>query len=262
VLCVVSHQSSSIDAKTELPKEFIWVDYSKEGYSVEPKFNFNIDSLDNSPENRISDKVNFVELPKDLIHTLSNSLDRCLTNESQHFQLFPFLDKKSHELFRKEIEKSKLWVRRTGDIYTQVAMDIIEWSKQSDCPAIIKDVLGTFNNPLLIEKFSKLTGVDLKELREISAYRMINNEFVNNHADGTFNGFLKVRVNWLIQNPSSRTDDMRFWNPFDVNGKITIYKAIENSITLFRIGEETPHDIAPVPNQIDKDRINIVFTYG
>jgi len=262
VLCVVSYQDSRMDAKTELPKEFIWIDFSKEGYTVTPKFNFNLENAETSPEKRALKKGNNVELPENLIETSISSLKNSFANSSQHFQLFPFLNNRTHELFKEELEKSKLWVRRTGDIYTQVAMDIIEWSKQMDCPSIVKDVLKIFESPLLIKKFSKLTNIDLKELKEISAYRMVNNEFVANHADGTFNDLLKIRVNWLVQNPSSRTDDMRFWNPFDKTGKVTIYQAIENSITVFKMGEETPHDIAPVPNQIDKDRINIVFTYG
>ncbi|MBK7694307.1 MAG: hypothetical protein IPI30_08275 [Saprospiraceae bacterium] len=69
-------------------------------------------------------------------------------------------------------------------------------------------------------------------------------------------------MNWLIQNPSTPKEDMRFWNPFNKEEDVVIYQAIENSITIFKIGDETPHDIAPIPEITDKDRINIVLTYG
>jgi len=261
-LCAVSYQDSRMDGKSELPDEFIWVQFLKDGYKVEKKFNFNKELADTTPENRNKKIGQCLRIKENFAESKIEIQNKQFNDNSLHFQLFPFISEAEHQNFKYEMDKSNLWVRRTGDIYTQVAMDIIEWTKKSDCPSIINEVIAKFRNPNLIANLSQLTGIKLENLLEISAYKLIKNEYVNNHSDGTFNNYLKVRVNWLIQNPSTRTEDMRFWNPFIKEEDVVIYQAIENSITIFKIGDETPHDIAPIPEIIDKDRINIVLTYG
>jgi hypothetical protein len=261
-LCAVSYQDSRMDAKSELPEEFIWVQFLKDGYKVEKKFNFNKELADITPEKRIKKIGKCLRIKENFAEPNIEIQNKQFNVSSLHFQLFPFISEAEHQTFKYEMDKSNLWVRRTGDIYTQVAMDIIEWTKKTDCPSIIKEVLAKFRNQNLIANLSKLTGIKLENLLEISAYKLIKNEYVNNHSDGTFNNYLKVRVNWLIQNPSTRKEDMRFWNPFNKEEDVVIYQAIENSITIFKIGDETPHDIAPIPEITDKDRINIVLTYG
>jgi hypothetical protein len=261
-LCAVSYQDSRMDAKSELPEEFIWVQFLKDGYKVEKKFNFNKELADTTPEKRIKKIGKCLRIKENFAEPNIEIQNKQFNDSSLHFQLFPFISEAEHHTFKYEMDKSNLWVRRTGDIYTQVAMDIIEWTKKTDCPSIIKEVLAKFRNQNLIANLSKLTGIKLEKLLEISAYKLIKNEYVNNHSDGTFNNYLKVRVNWLIQNPSTRKEDMRFWNPFNKEEDVVIYQAIENSITIFKIGDETPHDIAPIPEITDKDRINIVLTYG
>ena len=109
---------------------------------------------------------------------------------------------------------------------------------------------------------TKLSGLNLSALREVYAFHMQSNEFITKHADSTLNGQLLVRFNWLLQNPTERNYDLRFWKGKASEKPITRYKAIPNSATVFYVGDTTPHDLTPLPENCDKDRYNIVLTFG
>lgn len=262
ILCAISYQDSRIDDVIDLPDIFKWFSWKKNGYSFTDNDITKSDNIDLTPENRKLESGIHISLQKDIFHTDISDISCVMNKSCIFFQLSPFIPVEEHQAFRKAMKNSNLWLRRTGDIYTQLGMDVIEWSQQDDCPEIIKKVLKRFSDELLIKKLSKLSGIKLSELKEISGYKMLAGEFINNHTDGTYNNQLKLRLNWLVQNPKERTFDMRFWNPSESNGTVTLFKAIENAITVFIMGEKTPHDITPMPDLIEKDRINIVFTYG
>lgn len=260
-LCAISYQDSRMDAKCKLPEEFLWFDFVRDGFTSKTIFNFNLEHADKSIEGRKIQKGNLLYLDKTIfeshmLHFQNQFIDK------EYFQLCPFIPDNEYASLKEVMASSDLWIRRTGDIYTQVALDIKAWSELDICPSIVLKIIDYFKNELFIFSLSNLTGINLNSLLEISAYKFVANQFVGNHSDGTFGGALKVRVNWLIQNPKNRTSDMRFWDPFDKNGVVTEFEAIENSITIFKLGDETPHDISPMPDVIDVERINIVLTYG
>jgi hypothetical protein len=73
---------------------------------------------------------------------------------------------------------------------------------------------------------------------------------------------LLLRLNWLVASPTGRDIDMRFWDPQNPTEPARLYSARPNSAILFLLGDETPHDVAPIPWHTDESRYNFVLTFG
>jgi hypothetical protein len=262
VVCCVSYQDSRTDAITSMPEEFQWICWTGTE-SVKDPMAIGSDKAEKVQENKW-----FETPPRNLtfspcfINAPKNELVRCLDDSTQCVQLYPLAHSGEMQQLREALLASPAWIRRTGDIYTQVAIDLNELIKTPNCPAIVHKFVSTFKSQDFVDRVSAITGLALTELREIATYRMVGGEYISNHADGTFGGYLKVRLNWLLQNPVARKTDLRFWDPEKpALGRIT-FDAKENALTVFFVGEETPHDITPLPDTVEKDRLNIVMSFG
>jgi hypothetical protein len=191
--------------------------------------------------------------------------EQMLNEDEPVTQVYPVLsDKQAGELLS-QLKSCKAWVRRTGEnniLYTQETFDILEFSQKPDSPEIFRRLIEKLQSEKLLKVMTKLSGLKLTALREVYAFRMQSNEFITKHADSTLNGQLLVRFNWLLQSPAERKYDLRFWKGKDSEMPVTRYKAIPNSATIFYVGDTTPHDLSPVPENSDKDRYNIVLTFG
>src|SRR6185437_199619 len=165
-------------------------------------------------------------------------------------QLYPIItDEDAKELLH-QIKACKAWIRRTGEnhiIYTQETFDILEYSMKPDSPAIFGKIVQKLQSPKLLKIASKLSGMELTELLEVYSFHMQSNEYITKHADGTIGGQLLLRFNWLLQSPTGREHDLRFWKGVKSETPITRYKAIPNSATIFYVGDATPHDLTPLP---------------
>lgn len=180
-------------------------------------------------------------------------------------QVAPILSAADAAALLIELKNCSAWVRRTGEnniLYTQETFDIWEYSKKDNSPQIFKQLLAKLQSAELLEVMRQLSGLELSALREVYAFHMQSNEFITKHADSSLGGQLLVRFNWLVQNPIGRDHDLRFWKGEDKNAPITRYKALPNSATIFYLGDATPHDLTPLPENADKDRYNIVITFG
>ncbi len=90
-LCAVSYQDSRMDAKSELPEEFIWVQFLKDGYKVEKKFNFNKELADTTPEKRIKKIGKCLRIKENFAEQKIEIKNKQFNDSSLHFQLSPFL---------------------------------------------------------------------------------------------------------------------------------------------------------------------------
>jgi hypothetical protein len=177
----------------------------------------------------------------------------------------PILASEELEELLQELQIRSIWTRRTGEnniLYTQETFDIWEYSKKHNSPKIFKDLISKLESDSLLKVIRKLTGSDINALREVCAFHMKSNEFITKHADSSLGGQLLVRFNWLLQSPRAREYDLRFWKGESTNEPITRYKAIQNSATIFYLGDLTPHDLTPLPEDCDQDRYNLVITFG
>jgi hypothetical protein len=180
-------------------------------------------------------------------------------------QVTPILSEADANELLNELKSCKAWVRRTGEnniLYTQETFDILEYSQKQNAPKIFGELINKLQSEKLLKIMSKLSGMELTALREVYAFHMQANEFITKHADSTLDGQLLVRFNWLLQSPTARQYDLRFWKGKDSEKPITRYKALPNSATIFYVGDTTPHDLTPLPEDCDKDRYNIVLTFG
>ena len=176
------------------------------------------------------------------------------------FQLGPMLSDEDQEQLAAAL-RSAPWLRREGEIYTQDSLDLLAWVRFGSGPPALAPLLDRLTDPRLIDRVARMCGTSLTRIREVYAYRLRAGERILVHADGTAGGQLLVRLNWLIQVPSGRTDDLRFWNPESVTPAV-VYPSRANCATVFEMGEANPHDVAPIPDGADAERINIVMTFG
>lgn len=185
-----------------------------------------------------------------------------LTSETPSFQLSPLLSAKAFEALAIALSAAP-WTRRVGDIYTQDSLNLLAWSQTSNCPGIVKKIVGQLQDPALIEKVAKVTGIPVTARRELTCYRLRPGDRILNHADTTCGGQLRVRINWLLQvpDPEKRPWDFRFWNPDFSENPPVVYSAQPNCAVFFLMGKETPHDIPVVPDNT-RERINVVMTFG
>lgn len=177
----------------------------------------------------------------------------------------PILSSEDIEELLKQLKLCNAWIRRTGEnniLYTQETFDIWEYAKRDDSPKIFKDLIAKLESDNLLKVMRKLTGMKVNELREVYAFHMRSNEFITKHADSSLGEQLLVRFNWLLQSPTGREYDLRFWEGENTEKPITRYKAIPNSATIFYLGDSTPHDLTPLPEDCDQDRYNLVITFG
>ena len=99
-------------------------------------------------------------------------------------------------------------------------------------------------------------------MNEIYAFKMRRGERIDFHADGTRDNQLLVRMNWALElpDPNERPYDMRFTKPLISDTNVYACPTIENSAIIFKVGQLAPHDVAPIPDNSSKDRINILLT--
>jgi len=185
-----------------------------------------------------------------------------LTAEQTSFQLTPMLDRDDAIELACQVANGP-WARRIGDIYTQDALDIVSWSKEKDCPDIVKRVVELVHDPRLPLRVAGLTNIPVESLREMFAYRLRGGDRILVHADSTFRGQLMVRANWLLQAPSQsvRRWDFRFWRPGQPDTPTVVYSSLPNRAVFFLFGENNSHDVPMVPVG-DTDRVNIVISFG
>ncbi|MFO7032208.1 hypothetical protein B9T07_20225 [Limnospira fusiformis CCALA 023] len=185
-----------------------------------------------------------------------------LTPETPSFQLTPMLPPEEFEALAKAMTLAP-WTRRIGDIYSQDSLDIAVWSQTCGCPEIVKTLMQRLQKPEMVEQITRLTGVSVTAQREIFSYRLREGERILNHADGTCNGQLIVRINWLLQVPGSplRKWDFRFWHPDRPEKPPIVYPSLPNQAVIFLMGKDTPHDITPIPKNSGV-RTNIIMTFG
>jgi len=176
------------------------------------------------------------------------------------FQLGPMLSEEDHAQLVVALRAAP-WLRREGEIYTQDSLDVLSWVRSGSGPGALAPLMARLTDSALVDRVARMCGTPLTRIREVYAYRLRAGERILVHADGTVGGQLLVRVNWLIQVPTARTVDLRFWNPAS-DKEAVIYPSRANCATVFQMGEANPHDVAPVPDDADADRINIVMTFG
>jgi hypothetical protein len=247
-------------------KWFCW--YSEEDWNESEKaysITYRINYEDEYRQNGFQDGK-LIELNDALLDCQESQISDCLMSyDKSVIQIMPILHDDENEELLNQLKLCNGWIRRTGEnniLYTQETFDIWEYSKKDDAPKIFKDVISRLKSDDLLRVMRKLSGMDVKELREVYAFHMRSNEFITKHADSSLGGQLLVRFNWLLQSPTSREYDLRFWKGENANEPITRYKAIPNSATIFYLGDATPHDLTPLPEDCDQDRYNIVITFG
>jgi hypothetical protein len=260
VFALVSHFEVDIDSSTEFPESINWFSW----FSHNKNHSFFSQSVCNYFDSSIflNKKINKIEALCLKEPFLEAGVNESLMGEhKKYIQIHPIMDENDFFNFVSAIVAANFWVYRSGDTYSQRVLDILEWSKLKETPEIVKQTINKLNSNSFISKISKLCGVKCSSIKEIIAYRMSKGEGILNHTDGTYNGELIVRFNWLLQNPSNRTFDLRFWNP-ESDDKADCFVAIPNSASIFFLGIETPHDLEPMPENCDKDRYNIILTFG
>jgi len=191
--------------------------------------------------------------------------EQLMSADNPVIQITPILSTADADELLKQLKSCKAWVRRTGEnniLYTQETFDILEFSQKENSPTVFKYLIEKLQSENLVKVMSKISGLNLTVLREVYAFHMKANEFITKHADSELGGQLLVRFNWLLQSPSGREHDLRFWKGDDEAAPITRYKALPNSATVFYLGDKTPHDLTPLPEDADKFRYNIVITFG
>lgn len=185
-----------------------------------------------------------------------------LSSEDTSFQLTPMLDDDEAAELASQVANGP-WARRIGDIYTQDALDIMSWSREKDCPDIVKRIVELVRDPKLPCRVAELTNVPVESLREVFAYRLRGGDRILVHADSTFRGQLMVRANWLLQapGPPARQWDFRFWQPGKPDVPTVVYSSLPNRAVFFLFGENNSHDVPEIPLG-GIDRINIVISFG
>lgn len=251
----------------KIPEEIEWYCwYSDENSETDPletgqKYQINFDDQIAKGDSRIGNVVR-LEAPLLELDGFSKPL---LNVKEPVVQITPIIsDEDSIELLS-ALEKSNAWIRRTGEnniLYTQDTFDIWEHSLKSDSPPIFKKVVKQLQSEHVLKILSELSGMKLGSLNEIYAFHMRSNEFITKHADSSLGGKILVRFNWLLQSPTGRDFDLRFWKGQSLDAPITQYCAIPNSAVIFYLGEETPHDLTPIPEICDKDRYNMVISFA
>ena len=195
----------------------------------------------------------------------SELCQQLMTWENPVVHITPILSSQEAKELLTQLKLCNAWIRRTGEnnvLYTEESFDIWEYSKRDDSPKIFKNLINKLESDSLLNVMRKISGMDVKTLREIYSFRMKSNDFITKHADSSLGGQLLVRFNWLLQSPTGREHDLRFWKGENTDEPIVRYKAIPNSATIFRLGHSTPHDVTPLPDDCDQNRYNLVITFG
>lgn len=234
---------------------------SEDIYSIPYKISYE----DEYAKNGFQD-AELITLDRPLFDYEESELHQQLMNlKSPVIHITPVLSNEDAKELLTQLKLCSAWIRRTGEnniLYTQETFDIWEYSKKDNSPQVFKDLIAKLESDTLLKVMRKLTGMKVNELREVYAFHMRSNEFITKHADSSLGGQLLVRFNWLLQSPTGREHDLRFWKGENTNEPITRYKAIPNSATLFYLGDSTPHDLTPLPEDCDQDRYNLVITFG
>lgn len=260
VIATLSFYDEVNDTHTNLPDELMSISFfNKENYTID----YFLESSNFDNQKTINNKVySYTDVTH---HRFEKSffeerttVQPLLTEEFQFTQIFPVLNQELHEEFLHDIKQSTLWVKRHSDNFVQMSLDILEMSKLSDCPASITSIIEEIKKPETVQAISKISDMSVKYVNEIYAYRMQNGEFFDVHEDHHMNGKLLVRFNWLLQLPTNRKHDLRFVK----NETVYCCQSLPNSATIFRLGEQTPHDVSLIPWDADCDRINIILTFG
>jgi hypothetical protein len=230
-------------------------------YSITYKINYEDEYAKNGFQN-----AEIITLDRPLLDYEESELHQQLMSwENPVVHITPILSNQDAKELLTQLKLCNNWIRRTGEnniLYTQETFDIWEYSKKDNSPRVFKDLIAKLESDTLLKVMRKLTGMKVNELREVYAFHMRSNEFITKHADSSLGGQLLVRFNWLLQSPTGREHDLRFWKGENTNEPITRYKAVPNSATLFYLGDSTPHDLTPLPEDCDQDRYNLVITFG
>lgn len=176
-------------------------------------------------------------------------------------QLGPILDDVDYSCLLTELRAAQ-WERREGEIYTQDSFDLLAWCRQRTASTHLIDVIRRLTSPEFLSQVARLTEVPFVSLRELYAYRLLPDERILIHGDGTDGGDLVLRMNLLIQAPENRPIDFRFWNPSYPERAPVVFGAVPNCAVFFLMGPETPHDILPVPTAATLPRLNLIMTFG
>jgi hypothetical protein len=260
VIATLSFYDEVNDTHTSLPDELMSISFfTEQDYTVD--YFLNQSNFDN--KRTLTDKAySFTDVAP---HKFEKSffeekttVEQFFTDQFQFTQILPVLNHQLHEQLLHDIKQSTLWVKRHSDNFIQMSLDILEMSKLSDCPSSITGIIDEIKKPETIKAISKISGISVKFVNEIYAYRMKQGEFFDLHEDNPMNGKLLVRFNWLLQLPANRKHDLRF----EKNETVYCCQSLPNSATIFRLGTETPHDVSLIPWDADCDRINIILTFG
>lgn len=260
VLATLSFYDEMKDSYNDLPDELIGISFfCQEDYTV----NYFLDVSDFDNKKTLTDKAySFIDFkPYNLEKSFfegRTTVKKIFTEEFQFTQIFPILNQQLHEQLLHDIVHSTLWVKRHSDNYIQMSLDIFEMSKLSNCPSSIIEVIDEIKKSETIKAISKISGISVKYVNEIYAFKMQPGEFIDFHEDNPMQEKLLVRFNWLLQVPSDRTHDLRFKK----NETVYCCQSLPNSATIFRLGEQTPHDVSLISWDADCDRINIILTFG
>lgn len=176
-------------------------------------------------------------------------------------QVAPVLDWHEHEVLQEYLSRAP-WQRREGDIYSQDSLDIVQWVLAGDGPRELVDLVERLQSTAVVKRVARLTGQAITKTHEVFSYRLRPGERILVHSDSTEGGELLLRINWLVASPTGREFDMRFWDPENPQAPVQLYSARPNSATVFLLGDETPHDVAPIPWQTEESRYNFVLTFG
>jgi|SanBayMetagenome_1026888.scaffolds.fasta_scaffold00317_2 hypothetical protein len=253
----------------QIPDDVQWFCWYSEEEQNEPEdtysITYKINYEDEYAKNGFQDGE-IITLNQPLFNYQESEFSNQLMNwENPIIHVTPILSSDDAKELLKQLKLCNVWIRRTGEnniLYTQETFDIWEYSKRDDSPKIFKDLIAKLESDNLLKVMRKLTGMKVNELREVYAFHMRSNEFITKHADSSLGGQLLVRFNWLLQSPTGREHDLRFWKGENTDEPITRYKAISNSATIFYLGDSTPHDLTPLPEDCDQDRYNLVITFG
>jgi len=260
VIATLSFYDEVNDTHTSLPDELISISFfTEQDYTV----NYFLTQSNFDNKRTLTNKAySFTDVTP---HKFEKSffeerttVEQLFTDEFQFTQIFPVLNEQLHEQLLHDIKQSKLWVKRHSDNFIQMSLDILEISKLTNCPSSIKEIIDEIKKPETIQAISKISGISVKSVNEIYAYRMKQGEFFDLHEDNPMNGKLLVRVNWLLQLPTKRKHDLRFKK----NKTVYCCQSLPNSATIFHLGTKTPHDVSLIPWDPDHDRINIILTFG
>lgn len=260
VIATLSFYDEVNDTHTSLPDELMSISFfAQEDYTV----NYFLDSSNFDNQKTLNNKaysftdVTLYKFEKSFFEERT-TIKQIFTKDFQFTQIFPVLNQQLHKELLYDIKQSNLWVKRHSDNFIQMSLDILEMSKLSNCPSSITGIIDEIKKLDTVKAISKISGISLKSVNEVYAYRMKKGEFIDLHEDNLMNGKLLVRFNWLLQLPSNRKHDLRFAN----NETVYCSQSLPNTATIFRLGEQTPHDVSLIPWDADCDRINIILTFG